>query len=288
MVASLHIVERERIESRLGHRGLGELLDQLGWLIDGELTDAERMGLDGHGGLTLRLCHTPPQRVPARLASIVARVTRQELLVAGERVRVTPVVGWSTADDGPDPGHPGDALAARSERAIVAAEAAAQQLDLVPRRWTPELARVVPPNRRWLPTSLRTSLQVLATLVLGVVLPYVALVGLSHLGIDLGMPLYYLVTAALAGTATLIWVEGFRALDPATPPEQPAAAYPAASAIIPAYLPNEAATIIETLRRFLVQDYPGPLQVVLAYNTPHPRRWRPRSPTSRGPIPDSS
>ncbi len=271
VVAALHVVERERIESRLGHRGLAELLDQLGWLIDAELGDADRMGLDGHGGLSLLLCHTPPQRVPARLEGIVARVTRQDLLVSGERVRVTPVVGWSTADDDPDHRDSSqDGLLPLSERATVAAEAAARQLDLVPRRWTPELARAAAPRRSWLPSSLRTTLQVLATLVIGVALPFLALVGMAKLGIDLGMPLYYLVTAALVGTATLIWVEGFRALDPATPPDRPATAYPAASAIIPAYLPNEAATIIETLHRFLVQDYPGPLQVVLAYNTPHP------------------
>ena len=38
--------------------------------------------------------------------------------------------------------------------------------------------------------------------------------------------------------------------------------------MIAAYLPNEADTIVETLRVFLAQEYSGGLQVVLAYNTP--------------------
>ena len=38
--------------------------------------------------------------------------------------------------------------------------------------------------------------------------------------------------------------------------------------MIAAYLPNEADTIVETLRTFLAQEYAGGLQVVLAYNTP--------------------
>ncbi|HWE64534.1 MAG TPA: glycosyltransferase family 2 protein, partial [Chloroflexota bacterium] len=46
------------------------------------------------------------------------------------------------------------------------------------------------------------------------------------------------------------------------------AAFPPASAIIAAYLPNEAATVVETVEAFLRQDYPGDYQVILAYNTP--------------------
>jgi hypothetical protein len=43
-----------------------------------------------------------------------------------------------------------------------------------------------------------------------------------------------------------------------------------ASAVVAAYLPNEAVTVVETVEAFLRQDYPGDLQVVLAYNTPQP------------------
>ncbi|RYJ04615.1 MAG: glycosyltransferase, partial [Actinomycetales bacterium] len=56
-------------------------------------------------------------------------------------------------------------------------------------------------------------------------------------------------------------------LDPARPPV-PSRPAPRATAIIAAYLPNEADTIVETVHSFLAQEYSGGLQVVLAYNTP--------------------
>ena len=51
------------------------------------------------------------------------------------------------------------------------------------------------------------------------------------------------------------------------PPDTEIVSWPRASAIIAAYLPNEAATIVETIEAFLRVDYPD-LQVILAYNTP--------------------
>jgi cellulose synthase/poly-beta-1,6-N-acetylglucosamine synthase-like glycosyltransferase len=85
---------------------------------------------------------------------------------------------------------------------------------------------------------------------------------------------YVIVVVALLITATAIYVEGFLALDPYHPPPSPQEQdgdlpYPPASAVIAAYLPNEAATVVETVEAFLRVEYPGPLQVVLAYNTPH-------------------
>jgi cellulose synthase/poly-beta-1,6-N-acetylglucosamine synthase-like glycosyltransferase len=64
-------------------------------------------------------------------------------------------------------------------------------------------------------------------------------------------------------------MEAFLAMRRVDPPE-PSSPYPGASAIIAAYLPNEAATVVETVEAFLRQDYPGPLRIILAYNTPQP------------------
>ena len=82
-----------------------------------------------------------------------------------------------------------------------------------------------------------------------------------------------MVVVALLVTGVSIWVEGFLAMRPVQPPPAPqddpdGPAYPPASAVIAAYLPNEAATIVETVQSFLRVDYPGDLQIVLAYNTP--------------------
>ncbi|MFD1733705.1 glycosyltransferase family 2 protein [Deinococcus malanensis] len=79
---------------------------------------------------------------------------------------------------------------------------------------------------------------------------------------------YLAVATALLGTAAFILLEGFLALNPQQPPEEPQSPYPRASAIIAAYLPNEAATVEETIDAFLRIDYPAGLQVILAYNTP--------------------
>jgi cellulose synthase/poly-beta-1,6-N-acetylglucosamine synthase-like glycosyltransferase len=72
----------------------------------------------------------------------------------------------------------------------------------------------------------------------------------------------------MLGTAILIGMEGWLALRRVDPPEEPGSPYPTASAIIAAYLPNEAPVIVETIEAFLRLEYPGSLQVILAYNTP--------------------
>jgi cellulose synthase/poly-beta-1,6-N-acetylglucosamine synthase-like glycosyltransferase len=63
-----------------------------------------------------------------------------------------------------------------------------------------------------------------------------------------------------------------QALDPkAGPPPVPDGVppFPAATAIIAAYLPNESEVVVATVRQFLRIHYEGALQVILAYNTPH-------------------
>jgi hypothetical protein len=111
--------------------------------------------------------------------------------------------------------------------------------------------------------------QIAATYLLTLLLPFAAYVGLAGLGLN-ALPLAYpIVVVALLVTAAMILVEALKALSPTvvpllTSPE------PAASALVAAYLPNEQHTVMETVLNLLAQDYPGGLQVVLAYNTPAP------------------
>jgi cellulose synthase/poly-beta-1,6-N-acetylglucosamine synthase-like glycosyltransferase len=125
------------------------------------------------------------------------------------------------------------------------------------------------PGRRLL-ERLRVPLQIVATIVVGVVGPFFAYLLLDRAGFEVTPIMYLVVVAALAVTGGLIWVEGLLALDRPEPPDEPGAPEPPASAIIAAYLPNEAATVIETIEAFLRIDYDAPLQVILAYNTPEP------------------
>ena len=138
--------------------------------------------------------------------------------------------------------------------------------------WTPDLepsedASSLEPRWGGRLARLRTPLQILATVLLGVVLPFPVYLGLYELGIDISTPVYLALVLALGLTATAIWTEGFLALDPVRPPAEPGSPPPPASAVIAAYLPNEAATIVETVQAFLRCEYPD-LQIVLAYNTP--------------------
>ncbi len=118
------------------------------------------------------------------------------------------------------------------------------------------------------PTYLRTWFQVATTVVVGLVLPFLLMVGAYQVGLDVSPVVYWVVVAALFGTAAMLWTEALRALDPARLPSAPEGPAPPATAIVAAYLPNESATILETLGHFLEQDYPGDLQVLLAYNSP--------------------
>ena len=115
---------------------------------------------------------------------------------------------------------------------------------------------------------LKLPAQILATFVLGIGVPLAVYAALGAVGIDVTGVAYWCVLAALLLTGAAIWVEGFLALDPQRPPDEPSAPYPTATAVIAAYLPNEAATILETVETFRAVDYPGDLQIIVAYNTP--------------------
>ena len=133
---------------------------------------------------------------------------------------------------------------------------------------------------------LKLPAQILATFVLGIGVPLAAYAALGAVGIDVTGVAYWCVLAALLLTGAAIWVEGFLALDPLRPPDEPSAPYPTATAVIAAYLPNEAATILETVETFRAVDYPGDLQIIVAYNTPTPmaRRGRPAGGRAGGPA----
>src|SRR5260370_26198191 len=110
--------------------------------------------------------------------------------------------------------------------------------------------------------------QIVITLLLAVGLPLTVYLFLDALGLDIVPVAYVVVVIALLVTAVLIWVEGLLALRPKHPPRLPEESYVPATAVIAAYLPNEAATIVETIKSFQRVDYAAGLQIVLAYNTP--------------------
>ena len=270
-LAVLDIDERASIRANLGGRAEEELLRLLVPLLADAGGPLSLLGRDADGRLLLLLPETGEDEARTSLTRLTEHIAVKRPVVVGEQLAITPVVGWTGFGSAGEQATPAADLVAR---ATVAAEAAAAHLDLQPVVWTPAL-RPQPqpdqPERRWddLRTRLRTPLQITATLLLGVLLPFVAYAGLYELGVDVSTPAYLVVVAALLITAASIWTEGFLALDPERPPAAAGAPEPTASAIIAAYLPNEAATVVETVESFLRVDYPD-LQVVLAYNTPRP------------------
>jgi cellulose synthase/poly-beta-1,6-N-acetylglucosamine synthase-like glycosyltransferase len=117
--------------------------------------------------------------------------------------------------------------------------------------------------------GVRLAWQAVGTFAVGTLVPYLAYVTFDRAGLDLTALTYPLVVAALVVTTVAIVAESMLAVqeDPLDGVPEPDT-WPRVSAVIAAYLPNESATIESTLAAFRRLDYPGELQVVLAYNTP--------------------
>ena len=180
-----------------------------------------------------------------------------EVRTGPERPVIDLGVGWApiTFRQGP---------AEAEQHASLAAEESLVQRDLQPRQRGRHLRTRQPRIGRW-----SAGQQVLAATLGAALVPFLTLVALYAVGLDVSSVLYWTLVGAFGVTAATIWAECSQALDPELPPETDRPA-PPASAVIAAYLPNEAETIVETLEVFLAQHYPGGLQVVLAYNTPYP------------------
>lgn len=245
----------------------------------------ERLGMDRQGRLLILLPEMADLEVDQRLSRLATQVAGTRFTVGDHRVRGTPVIGWTRFRDAT---HVPQLL----EHALSAAEAAAGHLDLLPVRWVPEMSagrasgrpldrtagKHRAPGRSSVGARIHAGLeravlpsQVGLTFVLGVVLPFVVYEVLGRAGMDVSGWAYWVVLASLLLTSVAVWVEGFLALDPDRLPAEPDGPYPYpdASAVIAAYLPNEAATILDTVAAFQRLDYPGDLQIVVAYNTPH-------------------
>ena len=248
-----------------------QLAEQLADLLRDDPVPLERLGRDSQGHLLVLLPETRGVDVEQRLAVLAAKVAATRFTVNGESVRVTPITAWADFAEAES----GDQLYERAQTALAAASG---HLDLLPVRWSPDLDRQVATERPGATGSraaallgrLKLPAQILATFVLGIGVPLAVYAALGAVGIDVTGVAYWCVLAALLLTGAAIWVEGFLALDPLRPPDEPSAPYPTATAVIAAYLPNEAATILETVETFRAVDYPGDLQIIVAYNTPTP------------------
>ncbi|TKV57671.1 glycosyltransferase family 2 protein [Nakamurella flava] len=209
--------------------------------------------------ITVDLPDADPRGVRRVLQAAARAVAAADLTGPdGTPVRLHVGVGWSDLSDRP------------MVTAVAAAQhAAAESLshnDLVAR---PVLAGDGPLGAPRRPSTTMTRWQIALSLLACVAAPLALMITTYRLGLDVSTALYWAAVSAIVLTVGLQFAEGFVALRRCTPPGD-AATPPAATAVIAAYLPNEAETIVETLTAFRGLRYRGPLQILLAYNTDRP------------------
>ncbi|GAA1779727.1 hypothetical protein GCM10009795_027380 [Nocardioides hankookensis] len=227
---------------------------------------AARMTLHLHPGevvaatpdarLTLRLRREDRDARPVRLQEMAYHAVEAFDGVTDRDGVVDLGVGWAHISRKQDP-------QTAEDHAASAAEESVRGRDLQPRSSGAHVRQRHPVVSWW-----SASRQVVWATLGCLVVPFLALVGLYAVGLDISTPVYWALVAALTITAGTIWAECSHAVDPPTVPDAPPGPAPRATAIIPAYLPNEADTIVETIHTFLSQEYDGGLQTVVAYNTP--------------------
>ena len=268
VLVAVHLAEMTILRRRLGAQAEHEVAATFADLFSLDALPLEEHSVRAGSGFLLLLPETSEAQAAERLRRLSERVAQTVLNIGGEQVRVTPVVGYASFASA----RSADEL---ERHAVMAMEEADFHLDLRPVPFTAALAAAQPrpaggivARVRPIWDVLRAPLQVAFTLGLALSLPFTLYVLAWQLGFDLTTVSYPLVVAALVATAAVLWIESFSAVRPASPPTEPATPYPSATAIIAAYLPNEAATIVDTISTFLRQQYPGELQVLLAYNTP--------------------
>jgi cellulose synthase/poly-beta-1,6-N-acetylglucosamine synthase-like glycosyltransferase/GGDEF domain-containing protein len=267
LVVAVSFAEHDRVVVQYGVDVGDQVARAVASAFTDQLTDSWILSDEPSGVVLVVPGHGPgtAERVLGRARAVVSA---QRFHAGTELVLVTPVVGYASARDGE--------FATAQDRALDALMAAASRMDLVPVGWTP----AAQPARdsgmgaasRELRDRYRLRAQIALTFILALGVPYAlyVLAGRLHVARTATTSMYVLITLALLGTAASIYAESLAALDPLRPPDRAASELPSASAVIAAYLPNEAATILDTVRVFLNLEYAAGLQVILAYNSPEP------------------
>ncbi|TJZ49523.1 glycosyltransferase [Streptomyces piniterrae] len=267
VIAVVGVAEIGALEARLGPRVRREVAERLAGVAERLGSFCDRLGWDDDGHLLMLMPGVDEETARRALQKFANTVAGTRFVVADENVRLTPAIGWLPLAECPD----GTQAIAKARDAV---QEAIRHRDLRPVRYAPWM-RGAPHRhrRRPLGSLIRPALSALSpvlTLLLGVGVPFVLYQQTYELGWDLGSAMYWVVVAGLVLSALLIVLECLYSLDSTPRPEKPGQPYPPASAVIAAYLPNEAATIVDTVESFLRLDYPNELEIVLAYNTPHP------------------
>ncbi|HUZ88059.1 MAG TPA: response regulator [Candidatus Baltobacterales bacterium] len=268
VIAYIGLHELARLRMRFSSRVQDQIELQVAALMTTGAAPLDIIAHDEHDLFLLLMPETTEPDARGRLTGVMEAIASREFSAAGEVFQLTPVAGFVEFGVDSDARELG-------ERCSIAMEHAELQLDLRPVLYLPTMRPLHPRMR----TPIRTGVlhvlvtipgQILITQLLAIGLPLAVYLGLDAIGLNIVPTMYVIVVIALVLTAVLIWIEGLLALRIKHPPPLPEDRYVPATAIIAAYMPNEAATIVETIRSFQRVDYPAGLQIVLAYNAPRP------------------
>jgi DNA-binding response OmpR family regulator/cellulose synthase/poly-beta-1,6-N-acetylglucosamine synthase-like glycosyltransferase len=273
-LANLEILETDRLKERLGDRANREISKQISEIIQQFHQSLYLFGHDPSGKFLILLPEEDQESSLKNLRVISKKISEKTFSSKEEIIRLTPIIGYTLFGKT-------ESFEEVCDQTQIALEYARTQMDLEPKIFSEDVKNVVEKQRTInkskkntsplirLFNSSRTGIQFLISIFFYLFLPYWIYYFLNQLGFDITPVIYYVIVVTLLITAVVIWWEGFLSLKQIDPPIAADIMYPPASAIIAAYLPNEAYTIVETINVFLGLDYPGPLQIILAYNTPH-------------------
>ena len=272
LVASMSLFEIPSVRLRLGAAYVFDVITDVTKLLQEMLAPLDLINISEEGEIFVLARESRIATAADRIEDVCKTIAARRFNEHGERILLTPSAGYVTLSDA-------DAATEVLRRATDAREVAATHLDLRPQRWVPEMSVDTAAidddegdtgTSRWasLLERFRTPGQILATYVLGLFVPFLIYWTFdAWVGVDVTGPMYLFVVVTLVLTGLMILIEAALAVNQPHPPP-PAEPYPDASAIICAYLPNEAGTILDTLDAFLNLGYAGNLQIILAYNTP--------------------
>lgn len=272
-LAYLEILETSRYRERLGSLADREIVKQISGLIHSDDHPLDIIGYDPGGKFLLLMPEIDQESSKKYLTQLINELSSHNYQARGENLHLTPIVGYSIFSKEGD-------YAVISGKAQIALEYSRAQMDLQPKLYNAEAnayiqkqrdrdaAKVNPQSKPSLIRNWRTIIQVAAAIILAFFLPLGFYLAFDKWLIDITPFIYIVIVISLLVTAIMIWIEGIVSLKDIDPTFDPELKYPPASAILAAYLPNEAYTILDTIKRFLSLDYPGGLQIILAYNTP--------------------
>jgi cellulose synthase/poly-beta-1,6-N-acetylglucosamine synthase-like glycosyltransferase/GGDEF domain-containing protein len=260
-LAHIAFSELPRIRQNLGRRAQAEILEQAAAVLSRLCPPPALLALDSSAHFLVFLPQIDADQARISLEASGCEIASRTFRTHGRDFRLTAAIGFLRVRAGES----AEKIRQHAERAL---EQAALQLDLTPMEYKPELdGQKRAPGLRFGKDRLLIPFQIAVIISLSWILPFFIYRGLDAAGLDISYIVYPVVVIALALTAGFIWLEGWIALRREKTPAEPSA-YPPATAIIAAYLPNESATLMETLEAFQRIEYPAPLQIILAYNTP--------------------